>query len=69
MCIQLIKHLAMEFVVEVYLSTFLASVVDGSEWSASHLDCITADRILRKRLGGPQSQSGHVEKRKFSCPC
>jgi hypothetical protein len=58
----------MKIVVEVYLHTFLASVVDGSGWSASHLDCFTADRILSRRLGGPQSQSGHVEKRKFSCP-
>jgi hypothetical protein len=58
----------MKMVVEAYLHAFLASVVDGSEWSASHLDCFTADRVPRRRLGGPHSQSGHVEKRKISCP-
>jgi hypothetical protein len=50
---------------EVYSSySFLTSALDGGEWSASHPGCALPPGKeprypLDRRLGGPQSRSGH----------
>jgi hypothetical protein len=54
--------------VDVYIHTFLTSVLDGGEWSASRPGRYTPGESpgcpLDKRLGGPQSRTGRrgVEK-------
>jgi hypothetical protein len=47
--------------VNVYIHIFLTSALAGGEWSASRPGRFTSgDRILDRRLGGPQSQSGRL---------
>jgi len=42
------------------------TVLNGGEWSASHPDRFTprGKRLLDRRLGGPQSRSGHGSEEK-----
>jgi hypothetical protein len=56
---------------EVYLHAFLTSALDGGQWSASRPSRFTpregAPRYpLDRRLGGPQSRSGHGGEEKNS---
>jgi len=55
--------------VEVQLHAFLTSVLEGGEWSTSHLGHFTpwgksSEYPLDRRLVGPQSWSGHSGKDK-----
>jgi len=49
--------------VEVQLHSVITSALDGDEWSVSHHGCFTPVKrpwySLKRRLGKPQSQSGH----------
>ena len=51
---------------EVKLHSLLTLAIDGEEWSASLLGCLTTWKEprnpLNRRLGGPQSRSGLLEK-------
>jgi len=57
---------------EVKLHTFLASALDGGEWSASHISHFPHGNNpwypLYRRLGGPQSQSGCSGEKKNPSP-
>jgi len=52
--------------VELELHAFLTSALRGGEWSASRLGRLTLRYSLDRRLGGPQSCSGHCGKEKES---
>jgi hypothetical protein len=59
--------------VEVYLHVFLASEVDGGEWSASRTGRFTTGEraprySLDRRLGGPQSRTEHDGEKKIPAP-
>jgi hypothetical protein len=66
----LVKHhtIQMHDREEVHLYAFLTSESDRGDWSPSYPCHFTAGAPLERRLGGPQSQSGHCEE-KISCPC
>lgn len=56
------------------LLSFLASALDGSEWSASYLSCFThwrnsPDYPLYRGQADPTASSDILEKRKISFPC
>jgi hypothetical protein len=61
---------------DIYLQASLTLVLDGSEWSASHPLTSTPSQGKSpqypsdRRLGGPQSQSGHggTDKNPFPAP-
>jgi hypothetical protein len=57
---------------EVQLHSFLTSALDGDKRSTSCPSHFTSGKErwypLNRRLGGTQSQSGLLEKRKISCP-
>jgi hypothetical protein len=57
----------------VYFHTFLTSLLDGGEWSASRPGRFTLQGKspwyqLDRRLGGPQSRSGRGGEKKHSQP-
>jgi hypothetical protein len=54
---------------EVYFYAFLTSALHGGEWSASRYPQGKSCRYtLDRRLGGPQSRSGHGVEEKDSLP-
>jgi hypothetical protein len=55
--------------VEVYLRTFLASALDGGEWSASRPDCFTPDTHWIGGSVGPGAGMDAVMKRKIPNAC
>jgi hypothetical protein len=59
--------------VEYSLPLFLSLTLDGGKWSASCPNVFNSGASasyypLNKRLGGPQSQLGAFEKRKYVSP-
>jgi hypothetical protein len=53
---------------EVERYAFLTSALEGGEWSASRLGPLYPRYPLDRRLGGPQSRSGHGGEEKNSQP-
>jgi hypothetical protein len=66
--LRLTKHHAMKtyWGVEIGLHAFWTSALDGDEWSASQPGRLTPGKD--RRLGGPQSRSGHGGEEKNSQP-
>jgi hypothetical protein len=50
--------------VDMYLQQCNASTLDGDAWSASHPGERSRRYSLDRRLGGPQSRSGHGDEEK-----